>query len=354
MEKPATIISHRLGRNAEAVCRHYLSQGYREGRYWLVGNAQNVAGRSLYVRLVDMEKGVAGKWTDAATGQHGDLLDIIALNQGHYQLRDTLDEAQRFLSLPIPVTDPDQDHNRSKSKVAAGSPAAAKRLFAASKPIHGTVVETYLHKRGITNLTACDALRFHPHCYYRPSKDDEPGTRTAWPALIAAVTDLSGHQTGVHRTFLSASGLDPDALTKAPVASPRRAMGNILGHAIRFGIANDVMIAGEGIETILSLREVMPGMPLVAATSSAHLAAILFPPTLHRLYVARDNDPAGHGAVATLTQRAEPAGIEVIPLMPHLGDFNDDLRQLGAIHLGAALAAQLVSSDRTRFLAMSR
>ena len=349
MEKPATQISHRLGRNAEAVCRHYLSQGYREGRYWLVGNAQNVPGRSLYVRLVDMEKGAAGKWTDAATGEHGDLLDIIALNQGHHQLRDTLDEARRFLSLPIPAIDPDQCRNRPRSKVAIGSPAAAARLFTASKPIHGTVAEAYLHRRMIVTLRATDPLRFHPRCYYRPSKDDDLGTRTAWPALIAVVTDLGGQQTGVHRTWL-----DPDALTKAPVASPRRAMGNILGHAIRFGIANDVMIAGEGIETMLSLREVMPDMPLVAATSSAHLAAILFPVTLKRLYVARDNDPAGHGAVATLTQRAEPVGIEVIPLVPHHGDFNDDLRQLGATLLAATLAAQLLSSDGERFLAMAR
>lgn len=349
MEKPATQIAHRLGRNAEAVCRHYLSQGYREGRYWMVGNAQNVPGRSLYVRLVDMEKGVAGKWTDAATGEHGDLLDIIALNQGHHQLRDTLDEARRFLSLPIPAIDPDQDRSRPKSKVAAGSPAAAKRLFAASKPLLGTLGETYLHQRKILTLRAADPLRFHSQCYYRPSKDDAQGTRTAWPALIASVTDLLGQQTGVHRTWL-----DPDASTKAPVASPRRAMGNILGHAIRFGMADDVMIAGEGIETMLSLRVVMPDMPLAAATSSAHLAAILFPPTLRRLYVARDNDPAGHGAVAKLTQRAEPAGIDVIPLVPHLGDFNDDLQASGATVLGAALATQLASSDRTRFLAMSR
>jgi hypothetical protein len=58
--------------------------------------------------------------------------------------------------------------------------------------------------------------------------------------------------------------------------------------------------------------------------------------------------------VATLTQRAEPAGIEVIPLVPHCGDFNDDLRLLGATVLGAASARQLISSDETRFLAMSR
>ncbi|MEK6638698.1 MAG: toprim domain-containing protein [Pseudomonadota bacterium] len=345
MEKPASQISHRLGQQAEAVCRHYLSQGYREGRYWLVGNAHNVPGRSLYVRLVDMEKGVAGKWTDAATGEHGDLLDIIALNQGHHQLRDTLDEARRFLSLPIAVIDPEQGRTRPKSKVAAGSPAAAKRLFAASTPVHGAVAATYLRKRGITNLVDCDALRFHPRCYYRPSKDDAHDTRTAWPALIASVTDLMGKQTGVHRTWL-----DPNTLTKAPVASPRRAMGNILGHAIRFGIADDLMIAGEGIETMLSLREVMPDMPLAAATSSAHLAAILFPPTLKRLYVARDNDASGHAALAALTERTKAIGIEIIALCPQLNDFNDDLRTYGHLALGSAVAPQLHAADRTRFL----
>jgi len=345
MEKPATQIAHRLGQQAEAVCRHYLSKGYREGRYWLVGDVQGQPGRSLYVRLVDMEKGPAGKWTDAATGQHGDLLDIIALNQGFHQLRDTLDEARRFLRLPLPTIDTDLHRDRPKAKVPAGSPAAARRLFAASKPMNGTVTETYLHRRAITALRMTDPLRFHPHCYYRPSKDDAPGTRTAWPALIAAVTDLDGNTTGVHRTWI-----DPDAWIKAPVASPRRAMGNILGNAIRFGVADDVMISGEGIETMLSLREVMPAMPLVAATSSAHLAAILFPATLKRLYVARDNDPAGHVAVATLTERAEPIGIEVIPLTPHLGDFNDDLQERGSRQLALDLVAQLHRADVGRFL----
>lgn len=208
-----------------------------------------------------------------------------------------------------------------------------------------TVAETYLHHRRIVTLRATDPLRFHPHCYYRPSKDDPPGTRTAWPALIAAVTDLDGNTTGVHRTWI-----DPDALIKAPVASPRRAMGNILGHAIRFGIADDVMIAGEGIETMLSLREVMPTMPLAAAASSTHLAAILFPRALKRLYVARDDDPAGHVAVATLTERAEPIGIEVIPLVPHLGDFNEDLQERGSRQLALDLVAQLHRADVGRFL----
>ena len=127
-------------------------------------------------------------------------------------------------------------------------------------------------------------------------------------------------------------------------------MGNILGHAIRFGIADDLMIAGEGIETMLSLREVMPDMPLAAATSSAHLAAILFPPTLKRLYVARDNDASGHAALAALTERTKAIGIEIIALCPQLNDFNDDLRTYGHLALGSAVAPQLHAADRTRFL----
>ena len=43
--------------NAEAVCRHYLSNGRREGRYWLVGDVRNTQGRSLFVRLRGPEAG---------------------------------------------------------------------------------------------------------------------------------------------------------------------------------------------------------------------------------------------------------------------------------------------------------
>ena len=64
------------------------------------------------------------------------------------------------------------------------------------------------------------------------------------------------------------------------------------------------MAAGEGIETMLSLRCVLPTMPMVAALSASHLAALLFPPTLRRLYIARDHDPAGDGAMASLVDRA--------------------------------------------------
>ena len=127
-------------------------------------------------------------------------------------------------------------------------------------------------------------------------------------------------------------------------------MGHLLGNAVRFGVAGEVMAAGEGIETMLSLRCVMPTMPMAAALSAAHLAAILFPDSLRRLYIARDDDPAGDGAMATLLDRALDAGIEAIALSPQLADFNEDLLTLGANALRADLRIQLAPQDVARFM----
>ena len=44
-------LAHRLAREAEAVCRHYLSNGRRVGNYWQVGDVRNTTGRSMFVRL---------------------------------------------------------------------------------------------------------------------------------------------------------------------------------------------------------------------------------------------------------------------------------------------------------------
>ena len=205
----------------------------------------------------------------------------------------------------------------------------------------GTLAETYLRNRGITaRLEGMPALRFHPACFYR-AHDAAP--REAWPALIAAVTDTAGAITGVHRTWL-----DRDGAGKAPIAAPRRALGHLLGNGVCFGMPSDLMIAGEGIETMLSLRCVLPDMPMAAALSANHLAALILPPALRRLYIARDNDAAGRHAAMRLRDRARAAGTEARILWPVTNDFNADLRRFGADALLARLRAQLTPEDAER------
>lgn len=340
----ASDLARRLGRQAEAVCRHYLSAGRKQGNYWQVGDVRNNPGRSMFVRLKDSPKGQAGKFTDAATGERGDLLDVIREALGLIDFADVAQEARSFLSIPHPEPEPAQKRHVT-APAPSGSAEAARRLFAMSQPIGGTLVETYLRNRGITALHGTGNLRFHPRCYYKP---DEHSPTETWPAMIAAVTDLSGRITGAHRTWLA-----PDGLDKAPIDTQRKAMGDLLGHAVRFGGPGEVMAAGEGIESVLSVREAMPRMASAAALSAAHLAAILFPDRLRRLYIVRDNDPAGNGARDNLIERTNATGIEAIVLSPKLGDFNEDLRHFGIDALRANVRVQLAPQDVARFMALA-
>lgn len=325
----ASEMAQRLAREAEAVCRRYLPAGRREGCYWRIGDVQGTPGGSLYVHLYGI---AAGKWADGATGEHGDLLDLIGANRGLGRLRDVLAEARGFLGQPRP---PSACGGWTPS-VAVGSPEAARRLFARSLPIAGTLAETYLRNRGLPDIRTSGPLRFQPRCWYRDAGD----RFVAGPALVAAVTGLDGQITGVQRLWL-----DPVGGGKAAMPSPRRALGHLLGNGVRFGVARDALAAGEGIETMLALRLALPVLPAVAALSAGHLAALRLPPALRRLYIARDNDAAGQRAVDRLGDRADAAGVEVRVLVPQAKDLNDDLRDLGLAMLRAHLRAQLAPED---------
>jgi phage/plasmid primase-like uncharacterized protein len=344
MTGSASELARRLGEHAEAVCREYLSNGRRSGNHWIVGDVRNTRGRSMHVRLKSNAKGPAGKWVDEQSGEHGDLLDAIRESCGLVEFRDVADEARRFLAMPRPQV---QDSDAQGQPAAArGSPEAAHRLFAMSRPIAGTLAERYLAGRGILLAARERALRFHPGCYYR---DLVTAKTLTLPALIAAVTSLDGRITGLQRTWLA-----PDGNGKAQIADPRRSLGHLLGNAIWLGLNPGtpipVIAAGEGLETMASLRTVMPALPVAAATSANHLAGLTFPPGCRRLYIAADADAAGRHGIERLSQRAGAAGILALALRPRLGDFNDDLRHLGPAHLAAWLGDQLVPEDARRFL----
>ena len=346
-------LAEALSCSVEAVCRHYLSAGRRSGHNWLVGDVDNTPGRSLYVRLVGPTsgKGAAGRWCDAATGQHGDLLDLIRLNRGYGSVRDAMDEARSFLALSRLVPTPTRPADRGPR--SSDTVAMARRLFASAQPIRGSLAERYLHARGLDLATIdAGALRFHLAAHYR----EAPGSpRQTWPTLIAAVTDLVGTVTGVHRTYLDPrpdASLDPGRFGKAPVASPRRSLGQLAGNGARLRSRDGpVLIVGEGIETVLSLAPLFPNAAAVAALSAAHLAMLGLSPGLTTLLIARDNDAAGRGAAERLRERAEAAGLTATVLRPRLIDFNADLRRWGAGALADRVRAQLLPGGRRRDVA---
>ena len=350
----ASTVSALLAQRAEAVCRQYLPHGKKQGRYWCAGDARGASGRSLFVRLAP--PGTPGKFTDAATGEHGDLLDLIRLATGSRSLRDALAEARRFLAQPATAprsTDPDT-YDRTE---------AARNLWNRCGPIDGSHAETYLKARAI-HRCRFPALRFHPSLPYRPAA----GGWLRFPALVAAVTADDGELAGVHRTWL-----DARLPAKAPVSRPRKALGRIHGLAVRFGDSDSAstLLVGEGIETVLSLVTVLPSLPgtalrgaslrgavpadtvlpdavlpdtvapdavSAAALSAGSLGAFVPPSNVTRLIIAQDRDDQGERASLRLQLRCTRLGIATAVLLPAGNDFNEDLTALGPESLSERLA----------------
>ena len=224
---PAAAIAAALAARAEEVCRRYLPNGRRLGRYWICGDLDGARGRSLFVRLSG--SGKRGGWTDAATGQHGDLLDLIRHRINAPTLRAALDEARRFLALePAPDRVPGaSDRNPEGRAEPYDATEAARRLWRRCRAVDGSHAERYLQARGLSRCRFA-ALRFHPELRYR-----EGSAVRRFPALVAAVTGDDGRIFGVQRTWL-----DPRSPAKAGVAAaqgarPRLRPRGALRHALR-------------------------------------------------------------------------------------------------------------------------
>lgn len=318
MSHPAALAAA-LGARAEAVCRHFLPRGRRQGRYWTVGDVRGAPGRSLYVRLAP--PGTPGWWTDAATGERGDLLELIRRHLGAATLAPALAEARTFLGACRSVPAPPGVRSARRDE-------AARRMWQMCTAIDGSHAEAYLEARAI-RVGRDAALRFHPALYYR----DADGVFNTFPALVARVTAPDGSFIGVARTYLH-----PRHPAKAPVPDARKALGRIHGHAVHLGPApRGTLLVGEGLETVLSLRTARPDL-----AGAATLGAFVPPPGIARLVVARDNDPAGDAAAERLCARCRAMGLDAKVFVPLRGDFNDDLLDDGpsvlAARIGEALA----------------
>ena len=323
-------IADRLGSRAEEFCREWLPQGTRSGNYWHCGDYDGGPGRSLAVHLSGPKR---GKWTDyAESGREafGDLIDIIEL-QDNVNKGEVVRRAKHWLGLPErePVADrSDSGRKVHPSSTGSTSSDSAPRLWGRGQPIAGTLAEHYLVDRGITEFGP--ALRFHPTCFYRDRTDAEP---RKIPALLCAITDLDGNVVGVNRIYLAMTG------GRANVPDPKKVLGRLHGCAVRFGTPGDVLIVGEGVETMLSIKTALPHVPVDAALTAQHLSMYVPPNQVRSLWIARDAGRPGENAAHELERRmkAERPNLRVRQLMPRRDDFNTRLRQMGTRRLARRL-----------------
>ncbi len=130
-------ISARLADRVEEVCFHLFPEGRRVGHEFCVGSISGERGDSLKVRLTSDKAGI---WSDFATGEKGDLIDLWRLSKG-VTLRDCLPDIRSWLG----ITETPQGLRTPPKK-------SYVRPKGSGEPVYGKALD-YLKSRGITHET---------------------------------------------------------------------------------------------------------------------------------------------------------------------------------------------------------
>lgn len=335
---------------------------YRDGdAYWTLNPGR--ADRSVGSFVVWLGGPKMGRWNDYASGQHGDLLDLICLSLG-CTIVDGLREARSYLGL---MAQSPQDVARHKAAAERARQLAAearrkgaeererKRRAAVALWLSGaeriadTPVEVYLRDRRCIDLRAMGrqprALRYHPDLgYTHVDKKTGEITKARYPAMLAIITDARGRPIACHRTWLA---LAPDGRwDKAPVPKAKKVLGDYGGGAIHLwaGLGpkggkpaplseappGQHVYLSEGIEDALSGAILAPEGRYWAAISLGNFAEVALPDCVTDLTLIADRDP--HPEQRAVLDRAiathSAAGRTVRVWMNEDGgkDLNDALR----------------------------
>jgi putative DNA primase/helicase len=167
--------------------------------------------------------------------------------------------------------------------------ALARDMIAASLPTAGTSVERYLRTRipGIAEVPS--VIRYIPMCdvYAR----HRSGSRR--PVMVAAVEQVQHGVVGAQRTWLTLDGSG-----KASLDPVRKFTGPVGGGAVRLAPAGELLLVGEGVETVLSAM-IPTKLPGWAALSDGGIEALILPATVKEVLILADHDLSGAGERAT-------------------------------------------------------
>lgn len=310
-----------------------------------------------------------GGFKDYATDDKGDVIDLIAYVHGRPKdKRFAFDWARDFLGLKHmdpKVRQAAEDAARAKARQAEAAEKAdavqkrrrAMEMFLASKPIAGSLAETYLAARGVplsqvpnleSDLRFASRLEWWRGAEWREDHGRRVKVRPGpeFPAMVAAVRNLQGDILAVHCTFLRFDGSG-----KADVENAKLMYGSVAGCVVRLtrGPANlsldeaalsgrsDILVIAEGIETGLSVAIAAPEARVWAATSLSNIGnAPVWHAAVRAVLIAADNvaPDASAAARAQAEEQLERArdklavhGVPVDIMRPHAGgDFNDLIR----------------------------
>ena len=215
---------------------------------------------------------------------------------------------------------PDINHNAYRKRPPqvvvnnSHNVAFALKIWRNSVPADGTPVETYLKSRAITLSPLPLTLRFHGALRHSPSD-------SVWPTMVALVT-RDQERLGVHRTYLTHTG---DG--KAPIEPQKMTLGPVRGGCVRLGPEADHIFVTEGIETALSVMQVM-NVTAWAALSAIGIANLQLPSLVRKVTICVDGDHVSERAAAQASRRwlLQDRKVWIVRPPPNK-DFNDMLME---------------------------
>lgn len=291
----------------ENLVRDLAPEGRRCGSYWIAKNPTR-ADRNAGSFWVLVKGSATGAWRDEATGEQGDVLNLIGYCMGHGDFKATLDWARAWLNLGRMSDDDrrrrvaDADDRRRECERDDGERLEKNRksafgiyLAALKRQWGGSPADVYLRSRGVD----VGQLGRRPGClgWLPDALHRESGWRG--PVMVAGMTGADGRLMAVHRTWLASDGL-----SKAPVSPQRKIWPSFAGAAIRMwrgdsGLSVDdaarhglreALVLVEGVEDALSVAISAPKYRVWAAGSLGNLALQVMPECVDEVIVVADND----------------------------------------------------------------
>lgn len=328
-------------------------------RIWPINPMRNDRKPGSFV--VWVAKDYEGAWKDYATGDSGNIINLVG---GVLRLNSKMDVywwALDFLNLdrqghtqtPREKAQAEADRERrvadAKSAEARAQSEAghqARRLtgrWLELPDIRGTVAEIYLREARRIPLERLKAwpgaLRF---AAARDHIDEATGEVTSWPCMVSAMTK-GPSIVALHYTWLAADGSG-----KAPVTPAKKMQGRPSGAAIRLSAGPsglspskaaakgrlDPLAIGEGIETCLTVAAARPDYRVWAAGSLSLIGLLDWPACASAVVLLGEND--GKPQAREQFQRAVDhwrglaRGRPVHVVSSAVGvDFNDWAREAG-------------------------
>jgi hypothetical protein len=305
----AAEICRALADRIVALAPYLLPGGHREGHEWRAGSVAGEAGHSLGVHLSGQKAGV---WSDFATGESGDALDLVRAVLG-VGIGRALIWSRGWLGIERGAAElPPRPALGPKSP----DPDRWCHSWRSACPIAGTLAATYFRARGLDyDDPKGGVLRFAE----RRARKSPAGVLEHHPALLCALSDVrTGEQCGIINIYIQQDGRDRLRDQKGKTVTSRARGAAVM--LSDFDEPTAGLVLCEGVETGIAIYQ-SELRPIWACGGTGTLATFPVLGGIEALTIAADTDEPGQHAARALAMRWRQAGREVFIVPPPAGDW---------------------------------